>query len=179
MYITKARVYAKVSSNRDLSALLRAIREMAETRQSRVLNKRQKLATSGPFLERRPPRVCILQDGRRSWIRYGEKNMAKQRRCSLPQRLEGAGSRYGVCPCGVAQVEAGEIALDSPAAENPPRRVAEPRMGKAQRPRRAPPVLQVEWRFGRSQTTLDRCLIPCTFTASPCGFSKGRTAPRR
>jgi len=45
--------------------------------------------------------------------------MAKQRRCPLPQRLEGTGSRYGVCPCGVARGEAGEIALDSPAAENP------------------------------------------------------------
>jgi hypothetical protein len=77
MYITKAQVYAKVSSNRNLSALLRAIREMVETRRSRVLSKCQKLATSGPFLERRLPRVCILQGGRRSWIRYSEKNMAK------------------------------------------------------------------------------------------------------
>jgi len=39
MYITKARVDAEASSNRDLSTLLRATREMAETRRSRVLSR--------------------------------------------------------------------------------------------------------------------------------------------
>ncbi len=81
MYITKARVDAKFSSNRDLSALLRAMREIAEAAPTAGIRqggeKHQKPATSGPFLERRPSRVCTLQVGRRSWIRYSEKNMAK------------------------------------------------------------------------------------------------------
>ncbi len=48
MYITKARVDAEVSSNRYLSALLRAIREMAETRLSRVLSRSVRSVRSWP-----------------------------------------------------------------------------------------------------------------------------------
>ncbi len=77
MYITKARVDAEVSSNRNLSALLRAIREMAETRRSRVLSRSVRGIRSRPPAEEAASRDFILQGGRRSWIRYSMKSMAK------------------------------------------------------------------------------------------------------
>jgi hypothetical protein len=51
-------------------------------------------------------------------IRYSDEEYGKAALSTAPAP-KGPSTRYGVCPCGVAQEEAGEIALDSPAAENP------------------------------------------------------------
>jgi hypothetical protein len=70
MYITEARVDAEVSSNRDLFALLRAIREMAETRRSRVLSRSVRSIRSRPpaALPREAASQGLYSPGREAFV---------------------------------------------------------------------------------------------------------------